>query len=132
MTELPQRFRLDRRRGRRDDTPGLQPVDQVASPDKGIAVLPSAIVQPTLGVQMSAKPRERPCIQRVDRQSDLRGPTGESPGTAQMHPALVARVAFLRQPSGEVVQVGTGRAGAKSAKRERVLEVVGQHAVLLS
>jgi hypothetical protein len=76
-----------------------------------------------LRVQAPAKLPECLRIQRTNRQSGLRSPSGESRGTAQMRPDLVATVACASELSSEIVQVGTGRTGPQLAKREGVFEV---------
>jgi hypothetical protein len=104
----------------------------MTSPDKGPVVFPSATAQATLAVQVPTTPCEGLRIQCFNPQSCLRDPPGGSPGTAQMSPDLVARVACLIELSGELVEVETGRTGAQVAEREWVFEVGGQYAVLLS
>ncbi|MEN8180860.1 MAG: hypothetical protein ABFS39_19900 [Pseudomonadota bacterium] len=109
----------------------MQKANEVASPNKSIAVFPPAIAQATLCIQVLAKLLQCQRIQRLYRRSGPRSPSGKSPGTAQMSPDLVATVASLSELRGEVIQVRTGGAGAEIAKREWVFEVGGQHAVLL-
>ena len=78
VTKLCQEPWFNCRCGSRDDISDVQKANEVARPEKGIAVFPPTTAQASLCIQAPTKLRQRLRIERSNGQFEPRGPSGQS------------------------------------------------------